>query len=320
MVSDMIPLLQLLQTKGVGPRSLARVLTRLQEEQQSLDDFVALDPEEIARRFGLTREQAHSIRANGENAASLAELLEQQKVRTALRGGPLYPSRLDKVLGDKAPPVLFLAGTPELLRDRAVGFCGARDASDQALRCADQVARALAECDLLVVSGHAQGVDETTHRAALQAGGKTGMVLPEGILRFRPRPSLAPYLTENNFVVISEFPPRLPWSVGNAMQRNRTICGLVNALIVIEAGTSGGTFDAGQAALDLGVPLFVLDFPDPAPSGQGNPLLLKKGGQPLPCQPDREPDLTLLLQALEIKRPKGKSLQPTLFDNLAEDA
>ena len=87
-------------------------------------------------------------------------------------------------------------------------------------------------------------------------------------------------------------------------ERNRTICGLVHAMIVIEAGTTGGTWAAGQAALELGVPLFVLDFPNPAPSGEGNPLLLKKGGRPLPCRPGEPPDLSLLVQALDLPRPR----------------
>jgi len=83
------------------------------------------------------------------------------------------------------------------------------------------------------------------------------------------------------------------------MQRNRTICGLVQALVVVEAGTSGGTWEAGLEALKLGIPLFVLDFPEPAPSAQGNPLLLKKGGEPLPCHPGEVPDFRTLLAALE---------------------
>jgi DNA processing protein len=138
------------------------------------------------------------------------------------------------------------------------------------------------------------------------------LVLPEGILQFRPKPSIAELLTEENGVVVSEFPPKLPWSVSSAMQRNRTICGLVQALIVIEAGTSGGTWEAGQTALSLGIPLFVLDYPNPAPSGQGNPLLLRKGGRPLPCRPGAPPDLMLLLQALDLSLPKPT--QRTLFD------
>jgi DNA processing protein len=173
---------------------------------------------------------------------------------------------------------------------------------------------------LLVVSGNAAGVDETAHRAALDADGHTALVLPEGILRFRPRSSIGEMLAGDNAVIVSEFSPKLPWSVQNAMQRNRTICGLVHALIVIEAGTSGGTWEAGQAALSLGVPLFVLDYADPAPSGKGNPLLLRKGGRPLPCRPGESPDLTLLLHSLDLTVPKAKSVQPTLFDHLANEA
>jgi DNA processing protein len=320
MVSESVPLMQLMQTKGVGPRSVARVLDILEHDRLSLHEFVALSPEEMTSRFGLKDEQARSVYSNEGIANQLAELLEQKHVQTVLRGTSCYPSRLKTVLGANAPPVLFLAGATELIQRRGVGFCGARDASDEALRCADQVARALAGLGLLVVSGHAQGVDETAHRAALDCGGQTALVLPEGILQFRPRSSIAGLLNDDNFVVVSEFSPKLPWSVANAMQRNRTICGLVHALIVIEAGTSGGTWEAGNTALELGLPLFVLDYPNPAPSGKGNPLLVSKGGRPLPCRPGEPPDLTLLLNSLDLPLPNAKAVQLTLFDHLANES
>ncbi len=299
MASETVPLLQLMQTKGIGPRSLARLLDRLEHDDLSLPDFMALETEEIVARFGLNAEQACSLHANEETATQLAESLEQHAVRTVLRGSPWYPARLKTVLGDKAPPVLFLAGLPELLQRRGVGFCGARDASAEALGCAERLARTLAKQGFLVVSGHAPGADESAHRGALEAGGATAFVLPEGILHFRPRSSLADLLSEDQFVVVSEFPPKLPWSVSNAMQRNRTICGLVRALIVIEAGTSGGTWEAALDALKLEIPLFVLDFAEPAPSAQGNPLLLKKGGVALPCRSGELPDLGSLCEALD---------------------
>jgi DNA processing protein len=313
---DSIPLLQLMQTKGVGPRSVARVLDLLEQDSLSLRDFVDLPVEDMAERFRLREDQARSIQANEGPAERTAEMLDSNHIRTVLRPTAAYPERLKAVLGEQAPPVLFVAGAADLLHRRGVGFCGARDASEEALRCADQVARALAQYDLLVVSGHAAGVDETAHRAAMEVGGYTALVLPEGILRFRARSSIAELLTDDNAVIVSEFSPNLSWSVANAMQRNRTICGLVHALIVIEAGTSGGTWEAGQAALRLGLPLFVLDYPDPAPSGKGNPLLLKKGGRPLPCRPGEPPDLTGLLQALDLPMTNAKTVQPTLFDDL----
>src|SRR5205807_478401 len=110
--------------------------------------------------------------------------------RLLLRRDSTYPSRLNLILADKAPPVLFIAGSPSLLGQRGVGFCGARDASEEALRCTELLAKDMARQGLLVVSGHANGVDEAAHRAALTVGGTTALVLPEGILHFRPRPSL----------------------------------------------------------------------------------------------------------------------------------
>ena len=317
-VSDSVPVLQLMQTKGLGPRALSRLIDSLDQENLTPAEFVALSPKEMTGRFGLNEEQANTIRSNERIATELSELLDRHNVRLFLRNSSSYPPRLQAVLKDKAPPVLFVGGDHDLLGHRGVGFCGARDASTEALRCADQVARALVQHGLLVVSGNAPGVDENAHRAALDSGGKTVVVAPEGILQFRPRSSFAELLTDDNFVAISEFPPRLPWSVANAMQRNRTICGLVHALIVIEAGISGGTWEAGHTALELRMPLFVLDYPNPAPSGQGNPRLLKKGGRPLLCRPGEPPDLTLLLEALELPLPSTRAGQPTLFDHLAD--
>jgi DNA processing protein len=294
-------------------------LNRLERERLPLPEFIELDPVQMAECSGLTRDQAQLVRASEQDAARTAEQMDDHRIRVLRSGSPAYPERLLTVLRDQAPAALFAAGAIDLLSNRGVGFCGARDASEMALRCADQVARALVKHRLLVVSGHAAGVDETAHRAALESGGNTALVLPEGILRFRARASIRGAMTDDNAVIVSEFSPNAPWSVGNAMQRNRTICGLVNAMIVIEAGTSGGTWEAGLSALQLGVPLFVLDYSNPAPSGAGNPLLLKKGGKPLPCRTGHAPDLTLLLSALDLPLRSTARHHPTWIDSLQSE-
>jgi DNA processing protein len=318
MVSESVAILQLLQTKGFGPRSLDRVLTVLGHEEHTLQEFIELDPDEIASKYALKKDLVESIPDSRQPALELAEQLEERGIRVVSRLHESYPRRLVKILGDKAPPVMFMAGNDQLLAKQAAGFCGARDASEEGLRCAAQASRALARHGVVVVSGHAQGVDVTTHGASLEAGGTTVFVLPEGILHFRPRSGLRNLLSQDNNLVISEFPPRLPWSVANAMQRNRTICALVDALIVVEAGQTGGTFAAAESALALGVPLFVLEFPQPASSALGNAILLQKGGIPLPCLPDREPDLTNLLRAMHLDKPARvrDANQPGLFDHL----
>jgi len=300
MANEVVPLLHLMSTKGVGPRALARILDRLRREQSTLRDLLKMEADDLVEQFGLNIEQAAYLRGDQEAAQQLAEALEEHTIRTALRDDEFYPPQLDAALADKAPPVLFLAGSLELLGRRGIGFSGTRNASAEGLRRTEELAAVLAKRGFLVVSGHAQGVDETAHRAALEAGGATALVLPEGILHFRPRPCLADILSEDQYVVVSEFPPKMPWSISNAMQRNRTICGLVEALLVVEAGTSGGTWEAGLEALKLDTPLFVLDFDDPPPSALGNASLIKKGGVPLRCHQGEAPELGPLENVMNI--------------------
>ncbi len=195
--------------------------------------------------------------------------------------------------------MLFAAGNLAVLERKAVAFCGARDASEDGLRLTDRAARELAARRINVVSGHANGVDLTAHAGALTAGGTTTLVLAEGILRFQAKPGLAELLADDNFVVVSEFSPRLLWSVGNAMQRNATVCGLADVVLVIEAGQTGGTFAAGEKALELRQPLFVVEFAQPPASAAGNAILLGRGARPLRYETGAEPDLTPVYQALD---------------------
>jgi DNA processing protein len=82
--------------------------------------------------------------------------------------------------------------------------------------------------------------------------------------------------------VVSTFLPGDPWQAWRAMERNRTILGLCDRLVVIEAGVRGGTLTAGKQALDADVPTWVLDDTDAPESAAGNRLLLEMGARPIP--------------------------------------
>ena len=62
------------------------------------------------------------------------------------------------------------------------------------------------------------------------------------------------------------------------MQRNQVVLGLSKAVVVIEAGATGGTMRAGQAALKLKIPLHVVEYEDMAAQAPGNGILLGAGG------------------------------------------
>lgn len=159
-----------------------------------------------------------------------------------------------------------------------MGFCGSRAATSRGLEVAADIAQQVSEQGFNVVSGGAEGVDLTAHKTALVSGGTTTVVLAEGILPYRMRDELRAVFDPERTVVLSEFFPDAPWLAGRAMQRNRTICALSRAMVLIEARASGGTFAAGQDALAMGVPLFTADYGAQLESNDGNRILLERGG------------------------------------------
>lgn len=82
------------------------------------------------------------------------------------------------------------------------------------------------------------------HRAALESGGTTILVLCEGILNFYFKKDFKDIWDWDRIAVISEFLPGIPWSVRNAMQRNKTICALSRAMLLVESGTNGESIEA----------------------------------------------------------------------------
>lgn len=218
-------------------------------------------------------------REDRQRIEATASDLAERGFDASMQGDDHYPRRLSNVGVD--PGILFLYGNADLLKVPAVGMCGSRNASEQGLRAALVCGEEVASHNLAIVSGYAKGVDTQTHLAALKSGGSTIIVLAEGITHFRAKRAFADTgLPLDRVLVISQFPPAQPWTVGGAMTRNGVIAGLALALVVVEAGKTGGTFNAGVQALELGRPVLALDFTS-SDTPAGNQLLFERGAVPV---------------------------------------
>jgi len=204
-----------------------------------------------------------------------ADELYERGVDVVALGDDRYPARLTATKA--APPLLFTWGNTDLLRESAVGMCGSRHVSTKGIEAARVCGLEVSAHGLSVVSGYAKGVDTETHLAALDAGGRTVIVLAEGINGFRRKRAFAgvPF-DEEHILVLSQFSPGQRWNVGAAMTRNGVIAGLGHALVVIEAGETGGTLNAGIQALEMGRPVLALEFSSQE-TPAGNRLLFEKG-------------------------------------------
>ncbi len=239
------------------------------------------------RRSGVAALDAIGTSLSDEQAELVeqtADRLHQRGVEAVVLGEEGYPVTLGATRA--APAALFVSGPREVLSRSGLGMCGSRNATDEGLRAARACGEAVAARGYNVVSGYARGVDMCAHIGALASGGTTVMVLAEGIERFRVRRGeFAELWNPSRAVVVSQFAPGQTWSAGAAMTRNAVISGLSKALVVVEAGETGGTLAAGVHALDRGQPVLVLQlFGAPA----GNQLLHARGATPVSSRQELE--------------------------------
>ncbi|MBL8156843.1 MAG: DNA-processing protein DprA [Anaerolineae bacterium] len=271
--------------KGIGPKRSQKILTRLSDTGRSLEALFGLSAAEIVTEFKIPKAVAEALRTSrlvGDKQIERpldqqSESLASRNIRVLSRGDSDYPDRLATVLGAKSPSPLYVWGNLDLWQRPAVGFCGSRDASPESLSATYDIAAQVARLGWVVVSGHARGVDTSAHRAALENGGSTIIVAPEGILGFKLRQELKRIARPEQILIVSEFKPQAHWSVGNAMTRNRTIIALSDAMVLIEARSEGGTFEAGKMTLRLGMPLFVALYQKRGSNASGNQYFVEQG-------------------------------------------
>ena len=188
--------------------------------------------------------------------------------------------RVEKITTATAKDLLT-RGNADLLQTVSVGIVGSRKASLKGVGAAQDCAGQLARLGITVVSGYANGIDLASHKAALDAGGATILVLAEGIDRFRVKRDIEAVWDWERALVVSEFLPNAPWSVKQAMLRNGTICDLSRAVIVAEAQRISGTMDTVRQCLKMNLPLFVVTYENMEDLAGGNALAIELGGRPL---------------------------------------
>jgi DNA processing protein len=263
-------ILTLMRLPGVGPARIRRALTALSAAEMPIEEAFSASGRRLLTDSGVSPSAPQAA------IGHVADELGREGVRCLV--APFSDLALPESARRNLPPVLFAVGPTYLIATPSVGFSGARSATERGLEVAADTAEQVSGQGFNVVSGGAKRVDITAHRTALMNGGTTTVVLAEGIPQYRMRQELRAVFDPARTLVVSEFFPDAAWIAGRAMQRNRTICALSCAMVLIEARASGGTFAAGEAALAMGVPLFTADYSTQLESNDGNRILLERGG------------------------------------------
>ena len=244
-------LLRICALPGVPWNAIAREAQRPGGLERLLEGDVSEQGSEARRaRAALKKGLPHLDQADEKVAEAVALASSVgAKLTTALSEDDDYPINLRVIYN--LPPFLFYRG--HLRRDdaRSVAVVGTRRASDEGLRRARKIAKALVDHRVTVLSGLASGIDAAAHTAALEAGGRTIAVIGTGILRSYPKENAA--LQERiakEGALVSQFWPDHPPTKTTFPMRNVVMSGMGQGTVVVEANSRSGAKMQARLALE----------------------------------------------------------------------
>lgn len=223
---------------------------------------------------------------------------------------PGYPTWLSDA--PHPPRMLYGIGNPACLR-QGLAVIGARKATPYGLACARKFAYMAAERGIVIISGGALGCDSQAHRAALEAGGETVVVLGGGCDFSYPasnRP-LFQKIIDNGGALISEYPWDYPPIRYTFRERNRIIAGLSKATLIVEAGLPSGTFSTADDALESNRDVLAVPGSITSPTSRGSNRLIYQGATPVVDEETFEDILVSLFGCMRIQEMRKQAARKT---------
>ena len=258
--------LRLARTEGVGPVTMAALLSRFGSAAKALDALP-----NMARRGG--RVDALKICTPDEADRELAAG-DKLGARLLVLGEPEFPPLLAAL--DPPPPLIWTLGRAELLSRPCVAIVGARIASAGGQRFARQLASELGQAGYVVVSGLARGIDGAAHEGALPTG--TAAVLGGGIDDIYPWEHEALYRKlAAEGCLVSESAVGRKARAQDFPRRNRIISGLSLATVVVEAEMRSGSLITARLANEQGREVLSVPGSPLDPRAKGTNDLIRQG-------------------------------------------
>ncbi|MBV9198419.1 MAG: DNA-protecting protein DprA [Alphaproteobacteria bacterium] len=258
--------LRLCRTETIGPISFYALLRRFGSARAALEVVP-----QLARRGERSKKVTPVTRTEAE--AELAAL-HRLGARLVCWGEPSYPGGLTAI--EDAPPILTVLGRAEVLTSPTVAIVGARNASANGRRLSRDLAAALGQGGIVVVSGLARGIDAAAHLGALETGsiavvaGGVDVVYPE------ENRGLHEALARHG-AIVAELPLGTEPQARHFPRRNRIISGMALGVVVVEAAARSGSLITARFALEQGRDVFAVPGSPLDPRCRGSNDLLRHG-------------------------------------------
>ena len=205
------------------------------------------------------------------------ELIERHGCGIITLYDETYPPLLKEI---KNPPILlYVKGELHAADNKSIALVGSRQSTEEGRRLIHKLSYALAKHGITVVSGLARGIDESAHRGALEAGGRTLAVIGRGLGDVYPQENrkLAAQIVKSG-ALLSEFPMDMGVRRQNFPQRNRIISGLTRGTVIGEAPNGSGALITARHAREQERDVFALPgMPLSGGIGRGTQTLINSG-------------------------------------------
>src|SRR5579872_6591333 len=335
-------ILHLTLLEGIGPAVINRIVNNKSAHISWADlyhfnsfDFMQLGlPERIAQQITL----GLADRALLEKELNL---IERHAINYCLISSDLYPELLKHIY--LPPSIVYWQGAALNDAYKKIAVVGSRKADQYGAAIVADIVPQLVHHDITIVSGGALGIDTMAHRATVDAGGRTIVVLGSGLLKPYPvsNKKLFNRVIELGGSIVSAFPLLTEPLPGHFPARNRIIAGLSQGTLVVQAAEKSGARITAQFALEQGRDVFAVPGPIHAELSIGCHRLIQEGAKLVTHAGDilveygiEEPKQTQIVDAIKnTSIPKDKyapgsleaaiiqlCIKPHSFDDLAVQA
>jgi len=258
-------------------------------------------------RIGALLEQAVGNKQILLRAEKEVRFTEKYHISALYFQDTAYPQRLRQCMD--SPVILYYKGTAALNSQHVVGIVGTRSATEYGKAATHELVAGLVRQQVLVVSGLAYGIDSCAHRTSLDAGLNTVGVLGHGLDTVYPwlHRSLAEKMVMQGGLVTDFLSGTKP-DRANFPKRNRIIAGLVDALVVVEAGRKGGALITADIANSYNRDVFAVPGRISDPFSEGTNYLIRTNRASLVQKPE---DIEFLMgwkEPVVIERPVQRKI------------
>ena len=262
----------LVNLQGITPGQKRQLLERFPNPE----DLYDLEPEDGDPLYPPKIIQALSHK-DLTQAHQICLQCKELGIRAVAYTDPQYPDRLRHI--SDPPLLLYYKGNwPDFDAQPVIGVVGTRKATATGKSNTRDMARELAACGALVVSGGAAGIDTEAHSGALELDKPTVAVLGCGVDVVFPASNRKLFeKIGKNGCLISEYPPGTTARSWHFPERNRIISGISHGILVVEAPEKSGALITAKTAMEQGRDVFTVPGSINSSVCAGSNRLLREG-------------------------------------------